>query len=273
MARSSRKGVHYKGPIWGDGRAMGGAIRDLPLDIAARTETIYWFNDFLCGEADYDETADWTESMIGTGTGATALITTDTHGGVLTVTAGSANDEGIQTEFTGANGAGEFIVPATDKWFAFGARFKKTTAASGAIFVGLNETLTTTDLIVATDGLLTNVTNGIGFYTGEASAALTLEAKRSSGSKTGSVAVATLAADTYVDVAFRAEVDTISSDTINGRVIPYLKGSDGVWAKVNAGFTTAIPNAGICPAFACKNEPGAVTGILTIDYFWVAIER
>lgn len=272
MARSRRKGTHFQGPIYGNERALGGALLDLPVGIGAQTETCVWFNDFLRGEADYDETADWTEAMIGTGTGATIAIVTDTSNGALYLYSGTNVDEGIQTEFTGANGAGEFIVPATDKWFAFGARFKKTVALSGSVWVGVGTTLTTTDMLVATTGSNSPITNGIGFWTGELSAAVTLEARRSSGSKTGSAAVVTLADNTYVDVAFRAEVQTITSDTLNGRIIPYAK-INGNWKQTAAAITTAIPNDGMCPAFAIKNEAAAVTGALYVDYFWVAIER
>lgn len=272
MAHSALRGVHFKGPLLGDDRSLGGLLSGFPVDIAARVQVVTWFNDFLRGEADYDDTADWTESTIGTGTGSSGWINTDNAAGYLTLTAGSANDEGIQSEFTGANGAGEFVVPTTDKWFAYGVRFRKTVATSGAIFVGLGETLTTTDMLTATTGALAH-TNCIGFWTGEASAAVTLEARRASGSGTGSTAIATLASNTFVDVGFRVEVATPSSDTANGRIIPYAKGSDGRWGRVGSIISGAIPNTGICPSFAVKNEPGAVTGVLDIDYFWVAIER
>lgn len=279
MAHVRRKGNHFKGPLYGDQFAMGGVLNGLPLELAGRVETIVWFNDFLRGEADYDDTADWTESTIGAGTGATVAIDTDVHGGVLLVDGGTADDSGIQTEFTGASGAGEFLVPADNKWFAFGARFKKDDANSGAMFVGLNETLTTTDLIVATDGLLTNVTNAIGFYTGETSASLALVAKRSDGSKTTSAGIATLTDDTYVDVAVRVQVGDISDNTANGTIQSWVRSLDDSgyprWRSTAAAFTGYVPQPGMCPAFAIKNEPVATThrSLLRIDYFWVAIER
>lgn len=267
-------GLHYKGPALGDNRALGGALRNLPVSVAGLIDNVVWFNDFLRGEADYDETADWAENDIGAPTAATIAISTDVASGVLLVNAGTGDDTGIQTEFTGANGAGEFVVPTTNKTFAFGARFKKDSAAHGMIWVGLNETLGATDLLHATNNTL-SVTDGIGFFMNEASANLTLQARRSSGSKAGGLTMLTMADDTFVDVAFRVEVATITSDTANGVIKGYYLDANGMWRYVGLVSSTAIPNAGICPAFAAKNDPVGTTHAtdLTIDYIWYAGAR
>lgn len=267
--------THFSGPIIGSSRAAGGLLKNFPLSIANQIDNFVYWNDFTRGEADYDETADWTENDIGSPTAATVAIVTDTRHGVLLVNGGTGADTGIQTEFTGANGAGEFCVPTNNKSFAFGARFKKNDANGGSIWVGLGETQTTTDILVATTGALTNLTNGIGFWTDETSATLALVNKRASAT-TGTLGIVTLTDDTYVDVAFRVDVGTdISAAATSGSVTGYLRDSTtGRWNNLGKTSSNVVPNTGICPQFATTNVSSVSLDIdLSIDYIWYVETR
>ena len=106
----------------------------LPIDIFNRLDYAVQFVDFLRLE-DYSTTADdpWVEDDIGTPTAATVFLDDDgavCPTGAVILNAGTADSTGIQTQYTGAAGLGEFVVPTDNKVFAFGCRF--TTAGTGA---------------------------------------------------------------------------------------------------------------------------------------------
>lgn len=270
MSHPRRSGQHSRGPQYGDQFSMGGLLNGFPIDLYGRSETFVWFNDFV-QTSDYDATNDWTASDIGAPAAATSGIDNLAPGGQLVVNAGTTDSTGTQLEYTKV----EFVTPTTDKWFAMAARFKVSVAAKSAFFVGLGPAMGATDFLTGATGAIA-ATNCIGWWKNMATANLALVGKRSSGSKAGSAGVTTMADDTFVSVGFVAQVGTISSDTLNGTIIPYIRavGADGNprWKQAAASFTTAIPNTTLSPVLAATNEAGDDCDV-TVDYLWTAFER
>jgi hypothetical protein len=259
---------HFEFGHLGNYRALGGLGLNVPLTPQERREGAFSYLDFdISAVSTGAVTTMFTTNAIGAPTSAT-ILTSSANGGVLVVTAGTGDDTG--TSFEAVNST---IVPATGRKFAFGARFKKDDANAGAMWIGLSAILGATDMIHATNDTL-DIVNGIGFWTPVTSAAMTVEARRSSGSKTGTLAIATLADDTYVEVGFRVSVKTITSDTDNGIIEAFMY-TGGRWVKIGNVSGTAIPNAALGLSAGLKNEPVATThaSIASIDYLWQWTER
>lgn len=250
----------------------------LPIDLFNRLDYAVKFLDFL-DITDYETAADdpWAEDDIGTPTAATVILDDDGvlgAGGVLQLNAGTADSTGIQTQYTGASGLGEFVVPTDGKVFAFGCRLNNfgTGAASlTGLMVGLSVTDTTS---LSTAGAVGSV-DCVGFYSTTTSANVTLEARRSSGSGTGSVVMTTIngtaSLGTWRELAFVCDVDDISDDANNGRIYGFRRESNGLWTLVGI-IDNAIPNTNICLSLGAVNGIGTDADV-ALDYVWVAMER
>ena len=257
----------------GFGKGISGNIGQFrfPIDILNQQDYAMVFHDFI-DVGGFDSTVDWTNTDVGIPTAATIAYNADAslgRGGILLINAGSADSTGIQSQRTGFSG--EYIQPTTSKAFGFGCRF--TTAGTCAVSLsGLMLGLAQTDTTSISTAGANAVTNTIAFYSSTTSAALTLEARRSSGSGTGSLTMGTLAHATYNEVCFWVQPKTISSDSDNGGIFGYARNStSGLWTLVG-GINAAIPNTEMCPTIASVNGI-ATDSDVHLDYYWVAVER
>lgn len=214
-----------------------------------------YFTDFMRYAA-----AEWT---ITNTTGTVTVARASLKGGCITAT-NSATASASNTIINAVSSVGgAFTVQpyvsggAQGERLFFAARFKVGDLATVA-GLGLYKYDTTAGLAPA-DGLffLSTVTTG----------AVVLKAINSAASTTTSSTVATLVADTFIELAFVYEPNEVYKDgSSRGPVKVYVNGSE----------VLSIPSAN-CPASAVVLTPGfAVFGnakVLTVDYLFAAQER
>ena len=231
-------------------RLPGGLTNVSATDIFAnmRKPVVTGFHEqFL----DFDSfaTGDWVITK--TGTGTTALTAGD--GGLLLLTDTAGASDAIFLQWAGGSGAGltSWLMEAGKKAF-FKARFKGSDATLSAMVVGL-QIIDTTPL---------DVTDGIYFLKSSGAATMDFIVRKNAttGSNSAS-AIATLANDTFVTVAF------------------YYDGVDKVYYSVNdtilgsiSGSSAFLPDAAIAFSFGVQNGE-AVAKTMTIDYLYAAKER
>ena len=110
-------GTHMKGPLYGDLRAAGGLLKDMPIELVARRSNQYWFNDFVTAAEATASAAEWVQANIGSPTSPvfTNSVTTIegvTSGaggaskGVLYLSSGTASTTGSQWQLKGTSEVG-----------------------------------------------------------------------------------------------------------------------------------------------------------------------
>jgi hypothetical protein len=229
-------GGHYQYGLYGSERCMGGLGYGLPIHLVSLVEggNFNKYIDFSDGfafgaAAATNSPIGWTWNTIGAGTGAAPVL----GAAYLQMDSGTADDSGLQIEL----GVPSATVPSAplpllvdNSFIIYAAKFQKDIPAAGHIWMGFSNSLGGTDLI-GVGGVLTAVTDGIGFTTTGPSPNLILQAKRASGAKSGnSGVITTMLANTDVEVGFRVDVGDISDNTNNGSIQGYIK-SGGVWKK------------------------------------------
>lgn len=103
----------HDGVVYGDYSSQGGLFADGIVQNASDAVGNYFYrNDFLRA-ADLDLTNDWTATDVGTMTlDPSVFIATDVAGGVLRLDSDATDGDGNHLQYTGAGGAGEFVLPA-----------------------------------------------------------------------------------------------------------------------------------------------------------------
>ena len=200
-----------------------------------------WFDDF----DDY-VAAEWTITEVGSGTRAVG----DLDGGVLVVTNAAADNDHNYLQWSGATNAAtvETWKFEAGKRFWFKARLKISDATESDAFMGLY--VTDTDPIGA-------IIDGVYFHKTDGSTTCNLVVAASSTATT--TAVATLADDTYVTLAFFYDgIDKFEA---------YLNDN-----RVANSVATNMPSTELALSFAIQNGAGAAKS-MSIDYIFVSKAR
>jgi len=192
------------------------------------------FNTYTAG--------DWTITVVGTST--PALVAGD--GGLLGITTSNTSGDSAFLQKTIASFTFETTKPA---WFA--TRFKVSTLATTAV-IGL-QVIDTTPL---------DVTDGIYFLTTTATGAITGIVRKNATTGSSSVAVGSLVADTFTELAWYWD----GKDTVNFYQDRVQKGSiTGVAANYLPDTTTTV-------SFGVQTD-SANARTMTVDYFLAAKSR
>jgi hypothetical protein len=264
----------------GDIGALGGALENGPLEIEGKRKLFWAFNDFLTAEEYTAGGVPWTETE--TDASASITLTTSTPG-TLILNAGTVDATGTQTQIAGTPlnferghamllGA---IGPAgngKNAFHGFGCRVKADIAAAGHIFAGMAGTDST--LVTAATGIPAPgaTVPMIAFYSQGAS--LYAYSHRST-SLPISTLVATLANDTYVELAFRSVHKNAwaHSGTTVDPTMGYTEfWVNGVKKATHNGYVGGGIGTTYRPSFAATNGVGSDI-VLTVDYFWQFAQR
>ncbi len=208
-----------------------------------------YFNDFV-KETDY-VSGNWVTTNVGSAA-AISISNTDLNG-VLSISTGTVDADSRNLQHGDGTNVSEIWKLQTGKRLACAAKLKLSDATDAACLFGL--AITDTSAIAgATDGLY--------FRKADASTSLLLVSEKNSTEST--VEVATMADDTFVEVAFSYDgVLTITA---------HVKLSTGVWQKKGS-ITDVLPNdEELAITLAVTNgATGAET--FEIDYMDVVQER
>lgn len=221
------------------------------LPILDPTVGYTWFNEFNnYWAANTGTVADWMTTITQAGSGnATAVVTQEAFGVVL-ITNDDADDDNYFAQWKGGNSA---AIAETFKFVAgkqawFKARFKTSDATQSDLVIGL-QIADTTPLAV---------TDGVYFLKVDGSTTLNLLVTKNSTSTT--TAVATMANDTYVEVAY------------------YYNGNDTIFVYLNGNrvgqsvATNLVDDEELAVSFGIQNGE-AVAKTMSIDYILVYFDR
>lgn len=221
------------------------------LPVLDPTVNYVWFNEFNnYWAANTGTAADWMTTITQAGSGnATAVVTQEANGVVL-ITNDDADDDNYFAQWKGGNTAAiaetfKFVAGKT-AWFK--ARFKTSDATQSDLVVGL-QIADTTPL---------SVTDGVYFLKVDGSTTLNLLVTKNSTSTT--TAVATMANNTYVTVAF------------------YYNGNDTIYIYLNDNrvgqsvTTNLVDDEELAVSFGIQNGE-AVAKTMSIDYIFACFER
>lgn len=256
-------GTHWQGPLRGSDAAAGGLCEDVPAELVARRDAMFWWNDFHTEDDGLVGATSWVASDIGVAVAAgTGIGVGDL--GVLNVDAGTANATGRQAQLAGTLVSGVGLLALNDtnrngKFSAWEARLRVTPVTDGVALVGM--CAVDVSLLTAADPALLAMTDGIFFTI--ASGVVTPFARRAS--VNGATTFTTTVANN-VFISLGARVRPISVAAGTGLIEFYVNGV--LRQRVNG----SVPNVGLCPSLAMVNGTG-VTSDLNCDYFWAASER
>lgn len=267
-------GTHWQGPLWGSGSRLGGGgagglLEDLPADLIARRDVIWWFNDFIY-TYEFDTTQWSAVTAIGGAAATGVAIEVDVGPGQLQVDAGTTNSTGCAVAFTGTGATGEFVPvgdlvaltgSAANKLIAWECRAKVDNVANGFAYFGITDS----DLSTLSTAGAFAVNNGMGFRFVQSAG---LQGRTANGGLGANTALSiTTANDTYIRAGMR-----FTSTDANGA------GGTGADVYINGRFTETIgtqanlPVTNLCPTFAAVNGAAALID-MRVDYFWVAYQR
>jgi hypothetical protein len=208
------------------------------------TEWHTYFDDF-----DGYIAAAWAVTVIGTGTAALANL----DGGVLVLTNSAADNDSIQLQKVGES----FLLTAGKRAF-FKARFKVSDATQSDLVIGL--CVTDTTLMGATAGA--GVTDGVFFSKDDGVATLDVQCqKNATTGQTRAAAIATLANDTFVTVAWAYDGKGEIAYFVNDQQIGTLNAS-----------AAYLPDTTLTASFGIMNGE-ALAKNMTVDYMFASAER
>jgi hypothetical protein len=203
------------------------------------TKVHMYFNDF-----DKYDAADWTITTTETGAGDASEALADADGGVLVITNDAADND---LDFIQKKGESFKFVSGKKLWFK--ARFKIFEVIQCDAVIGL----------IITDTTLLDVTDGVYFKTDDGDALLDFGVEKNN-TATAATGIATLVADTFLEVAF------------------YYDGKSGIEYAVDgvklgtAAITNLPDDEELTVTFGIQNGE-AVVNVLSLDYIMVAKER
>lgn len=217
-----------------------------------------WFDDFsrFYGAADSGQ-ADWLTTAVGSST----ITLNDAANGVITLTTGGTEDNGIVAQWQGMNPDGVTpaqvaetfaFVPGKRLWFA--ARFQISDVTQTDFMIGL----------AVADATPFDAADGVWFASADGSAVLTLNSVINT-PLSASANLFTMADATWYDVAFEYNgVDAITA---------YLKDATStVWNAVGSVGVSALPTTELALTMGLlTGETGANTAL--IDYIFASKER
>lgn len=198
-----------------------------------------WFDDF-----DKYTAGDWTITTAETGSGDATEAVADADGGILVVT----NDD-ADNDHDFFNYASETFKVVSGKKMFFKARFKVSDATQSDFVIGLQDT----------DTSPLDTSHGIFFQKDDGDANLDFHVEKDD-TATSATAVATVADDTYLTVAW------------------YYNGDDAVEYYVNdvklgtSATTNAPDDEEMTISFGIQNGTDAAK-VMSVDYIFVAKER
>jgi hypothetical protein len=214
---------------------------DIFADMVEPVPTLFhsYFNDFNTYTA-----GDWVVTE--TDAAATQALTAG-DGGLLLITNTAADDDLVALQKTPA----AFSFTAGKKAF-FSARFKVSDATQSDFVIGM-QVVDTTPL---------DVTDGVYFLKADGAATLSVICrKNASTGSTSASAIATLANDTFVTVAWYYNgIDSVAY-AVNGTVLGSLSATSAY-----------LPDTTTTVSFALQNGE-AVAKTMTVDYVFAAFER
>jgi len=217
--------------------AENNIFADMPQDDPTKFHE-YW-NDF-----DNYTAADWVVTE--TQAGATQALTAG-DGGLLLLTNSAADDDLISLQKTPA----AFSFTAGKRAF-FKCRFKVSDATQSDVVFGL-QVVDTTPL---------DVTDGVYFLKADGAATVDVICRKNATTgSTSASAVATLVADTYIELAWYYDGVSKVAYAVDGLVKGTLDAS-----------STYLPDTVTTVSFAIQNGE-AVAKTMTVDYVYAAIER
>lgn len=203
------------------------------------TATYSFFTDFFGYTA-----GEWVVTE--TNAGATQALTAG-EGGWLLVTNTAADDDLVALQKTPAAFA---LTSGKKAWFQ--ARFKVSDATQSDLVIGL-QVVDTTPL---------DVTDGIYFLKADGSASLSVVCRKNATTgSTSASAIATLANDTFVTLAWYYDGSSKVQYAVNGTVLGALDGS-----------STYLPDTAVTVSFALQNGE-AVAKTMTLDWIGAWVER
>jgi hypothetical protein len=199
------------------------------------TKSHVYMNDF-----DHFVAGDWTFTK--TGAGTTALTNVD--GGALLITNAAADDDAVFGQKVG-----ESFKFVSNKKLFYKTRFKVSDATQSDLIMGL----------IITDTTPLANSDGVYFSKADGSASVSFSVNKN-GTATTKTSVATLVADTFVELAFYYNgVDAIEY-AVNG-------------VKIGTAAVTNLPDdEDLTITFGIQNGE-AVAKTMTIDYIFVSKER
>jgi hypothetical protein len=203
------------------------------------TKVHMWFNDF-----DKYDAADWTVTTTEAGAGDATEALADADGGVLVITNDAADND---LDFLQKKGESFKFVAGKKLWYK--CRFKILEVLQCDAHIGLT----------ITDTTLLDVTDGVYFKTDDGDAYLDFGVEKDN-TATAATAIATLVANTFVEVGF------------------YYNGVDGIEYSVDgvvkgtAAVTNLPDDEELTVTFGIQNGE-AVANVLSIDYIMVCKER
>jgi hypothetical protein len=228
-------------------RGVTTAAKTNPLGMYGMPAPMDWheyFNDF-----DHYTAAQWTVTTVGTGT----VALTNVDGGALLITNSAADNDSVQLQKVG-----ESFALTAGKRAIFKARFKVSDATQSDLVMGL--CVTDTTLMGATAGA--GVTDGIFFSKDDGVATLDVQCQKDATTgQTRAAAVATLANDTFVTVAWAYDGKSEVAYYVNDVQLGTL-----------AGTSAYLPDTTLTVSFGLMNGE-AVAKTMTLDYIFAAVER
>lgn len=226
---------------------LGTVSKANPLGMYGLPDPTEWHSYF--NDLDVYVAAMWTVTVVGTGTAAL----TNLDGGALLLTNSAADNDSIQLQKVGES----FALTAGKRAF-FKARFKISDATQSDLIIGLCVTDTTLMGAVAGAG----VTDGIFFSKDDGVATLDVQCqKNATTGQTRAAAIATLANDTFVNLAWAYDGKSEVAYYVNDVQIGTL-----------AGTSTYLPDTTLTMSFGIMNGE-AVAKTMTVDYLFAAVER
>lgn len=218
------------------------ALVDFPRPDPTRVYT--YFNDF-----DTYASADWTQTIIGTGTSA---LVADEPGGAVALTNSAADNDGMQNQLTT-----ETFTVASGKKLWFKARFKISDATQSDFVIGL--CVLDTTLLGSVDG--DGFTDGIYFSKEDGDTQLDFGCQKDTSTGQSRATNIATVGTSYMTVGFvydgKSEIKYFVDDVQKGSL---------------AVSSTYLPDTPITVSFGLLNGE-AVAKVMTVDYIFAAIER
>lgn len=216
--------------------APGSALAQYGLPDPSSWHT--YFNDF-----DTYTAAEWVVTEVGTATQAL----TDADGGVLLVTNAAADDDSSFSQKVGES----FLLQAGKK-AVFKARFKVNLATESDFVIGLQITDTTP----------LDVTDGVYFRKDDGDALLDIVCRKDATTgSTSATGIATVAADTYLTVAWYYDGKGNLAYFVNDVQLGTLTAT-----------STYLPDTELTVSFGVQNGTTSAT-IMSVDYILASVER
>lgn len=203
---------------------------------------IVFFDDFVRYAA-----GDWTITKTEAGAGSATHTLTDINGGALLITCDDADNDNVFYQKVGE----AFLMSSSKKAF-FKTRFKVSDATQSDIVFGLQ----------VTDTSPLDVTDGIYFIKADDAATVNVICRKdaSTGSNSAS-SIATLANDTFVELAWYYDGEGVLYYAVDGVVKGSITASSAY-----------LPDTELCVSFGIQNGAAAAKN-MTVDYVFAALER